>query len=74
MAKTAAAEHLRSFIDRIRRNDSPADRKEIYREAKQWGFDIPALKLVARFAKMDKADAQEAWATLELYMQKCNLI
>lgn len=70
MAKTALArDMLKSFVGRLTRpNQSLEDRKAIYREAKAAGFDREALRQTVAFAKMDKADAQEAWAMLELYM------
>lgn len=70
MAKTAlAAEQLRSMIGRLSKDGVTAeDRAALYREAKSYGFDRDALKGAVRFAKMDKAEAQEAWAMLDLYV------
>lgn len=70
MAKTALArEQLQSFVDRLSRPDPDRrDGLEIYREAMAAGFDRDALHGTVRFAKMDRADAKEAWATLDLYM------
>lgn len=64
-----ARDQLRSFVDRLTATDlGTADRREIFREAEDVGFDRDALRLVVHFAKMDTADAKEAWATLTLYM------
>ena len=70
MAKTGLArDMLKSFVERLARpHQSLEDRKAIYREAKMAGFDREALRQTVAFAKMDKADAREAWATLDLYM------
>lgn len=70
MAKTQLArEQLQSFVDRLSQPDlDRRDGLEIYREAMKAGFDRDALHSVVRFAKMDPADAKEAWAILDLYM------
>lgn len=70
MAKTQMArEQLQSLVDRLAQAGlSLPERSALYREAKAAGFDREALTGVVRFAKMDRADAKEAWAILDLYM------
>lgn len=42
--------------------------KEIYAEAKAFGFDVKALRQVIRLRKVDKADREEQEMMLELYL------
>ena len=69
-----AADHLRSFIERIERLEEEkqgiADGiKEIFAEAKGTGFDVKAMRAVLRLRKKDKADIQEEEYMIELYKQ-----
>lgn len=69
LVKSAKArEQLQSLVDRLSRSVENADKREIYKEAKEAGFDNTALRAVVKFAKMDKADAEVAWSVLSLYM------
>ena len=67
-----AADHLRSFIERIERLEEEKkgiadDIKEIFAEAKGTGFDVKAMRAVLRLRKMDKADLQEQEYMIDLY-------
>ena len=42
--------------------------KEIYAEAKAFGFDTKALRQVIKLRKIDKADREEAEMMLETYL------
>lgn len=43
------------------------DRKEIFAEAKAFGFDTRAIRAIVKMRKMDQAERQEAEAILDLY-------
>lgn len=79
MAKAAfAANHLRSFVERIERLEEErsalsADIREVYSEAKGQGFDTKIMRQVVRLRKLDKADFQEQEAILELYKRALNM-
>lgn len=67
-----AADHLRSYIERIERleEDKAAiaeDIKEVYAEAKGTGFDVKVMRQIVRLRKMDASDRQEQEHMLELY-------
>jgi uncharacterized protein (UPF0335 family) len=67
-----AADHLRSYIERIERLEEEKkgladDIKEIFAEAKGTGFDVKAMRAVLRLRKMDKADYQEQEYMIDLY-------
>ncbi len=69
-----AADHLRSFIERIERLEEEKkglqdDIKEVYAEAKGTGFDVKIMRKIIQLRKMDKDDLQEQEAVLELYKQ-----
>jgi len=79
MAKSAfAANHLRSFVERIERLEEEraalsADIREVYSEAKGQGFDTKIMRQVVRLRKLDKADFQEQEAMLDLYKRALNM-
>lgn len=74
MAKSGfAKEQLRSLIERIERLEEEkaaltADIREVYSEAKGQGFDTKIMRQVVRLRKLDRADAQEQEAILDLYL------
>ncbi len=73
-----AADHLRSFIERIERleEDKAAmaeDIKEVFAEAKGTGFDIKVMRQIVRLRKMDASDRQEQEHMLELYKSALGL-
>ena len=68
-----AADHLRSFIERIERLEEEkaaltADIREVYSEAKGTGFDTKIMRQIVRMRKLDTAARQEQEAVLDLYM------
>lgn len=74
-----AADHLRSYIERIERLEEEKkgladDIKEIFAEAKGTGFDIKAMRAVMRLRKMDKADYQEQEYMIDLYKHALGMI
>ena len=73
MAKAFAKDQLKSLIERIERLEEEraalsADIREIYSEAKGFGFDSKIIRQVVRLRKLDRADRQEQEAILDLYM------
>lgn len=69
----AARDQLKSFVARIERLEEEkaglaADIKEVYGEAKSFGFDTNVLRKVIALRKMDKSARQELEALLELYL------
>jgi uncharacterized protein (UPF0335 family) len=74
-----AADHLRSYIERIERLEEEKkgladDIKEIFAEAKGTGFDVKAMRAVMRLRKMDKADYQEQEYMIDLYKHALGMI
>ena len=67
-----AAEHLRSYIDRIERLEEEkagiaADIRDIYAEAKGNGFDAKTMRRVVSLRKLDQNERSEQDALLDLY-------
>ena len=66
-------EKLRQTVSKIERLEEEKKEvaeqiKEIYAEAKAFGFDVKALRQVIRLRKVDKADREEQEMMLELYL------
>lgn len=66
-------EKLRQTIARIERlseeKQEVADQiKDVYAEAKAFGFDTKALRQVIKLRKMDKADREEQELIVETYL------
>ncbi|KCZ91680.1 MULTISPECIES: DUF2312 domain-containing protein [Hyphomonas] len=66
-------EKLRQTVAKIERLEEEKKEvaeqiKEIYAEAKAFGFDVKALRQVIRLRKVDKADREEQEMMLELYL------
>jgi uncharacterized protein (UPF0335 family) len=73
MAKAFAKDQLKSLIERIERLEEErsalaADIREVYSEAKGFGFDTKVMRQVVRLRKLDRADRQEQEAVLDLYL------
>jgi uncharacterized protein (UPF0335 family) len=73
MAKVFAKDQLKSLVERIERLEEEktalvADIREVYSEAKGFGFDIKVMRQVVRLRKLDRADRQEQEAVLDLYL------
>ncbi len=67
-----AADHLRSFIERIERLEEKkaalqADIKDVYAEAKGTGFDVKIMRQIVRLRKMEDHDREELEEILDLY-------
>ena len=73
MAKAFAKDQLKSLIERIERLEEEraalsGDVREVYSEAKGFGFDTRVIRQVVRLRKLDRADRQEQEAILDLYL------
>lgn len=69
----ASREKLRQTVAKIERLDEEKKEvseqiKEIYAEAKAFGFDTKALRQVIRLRKIDKSDREEQEMMLETYL------
>ncbi|MCA8902756.1 MAG: DUF2312 domain-containing protein [Hyphomonas sp.] len=69
----ASREKLRQTVAKIERLEEEKKEvaeqiKEIYAEAKAFGFDTKALRQVIKLRKIDKADREEAEMMLETYL------
>lgn len=69
----ASREKLRQTISKIERLEEEKKEvseqiKEIYAEAKAFGFDTKALRKVIQLRKIDKADRDEQEMMLETYL------
>ncbi|MEQ8433174.1 MAG: DUF2312 domain-containing protein [Oceanicaulis sp.] len=69
----AAREQLRQFVARIERLEEEkaslaADIKEVYAEAKSFGYDTKVLRKVVSIRKQDRQEREEMEALLELYL------
>ncbi len=67
-----AADQLKSFVERIERLEeekrtTSENIKDVYAEAKAFGFDVKILREVIRIRKSDKSERKEMEATLDLY-------
>lgn len=66
-------EQIRAFIDRVEATEAnirveQENRKEIYTEAKSFGFDPKIIRRIVALRKMDNAKREEEQAILELYL------
>ncbi|MFT6474690.1 MAG: hypothetical protein ACJAUS_002415 [Qipengyuania sp.] len=69
----AAREQLKAFISRLERLEEDkanlmADMKEVYVEAKCFGYDTKILRKVIALRKIDRHERQETEALLEMYL------
>lgn len=67
-----AADHLRSFIERVERLEEEkqalqADIKDVYAEMKGVGFDVKIARQIVRLRKMETHDREEMEEILDLY-------
>lgn len=68
-----AAGQLKSLIERIERLEEEkkalgADIREVYAEAKGFGFDTVILRRVVTLRRMETVDRQEQESILDLYL------
>ena len=69
----AAREKLRQTVERIERLEEEkaevADQiKDVYGEAKAFGYDVKALRQIIRIRKTDRAQREEQEAILDVYL------
>ncbi|MEO0466862.1 MAG: DUF2312 domain-containing protein [Pseudomonadota bacterium] len=69
----ATKEKLKQTIDRIERLEEEKKEvaeqiKEVYGEAKAFGFDTKALRAVVRLRKVDRAEREEQEMVLDTYL------
>jgi len=72
MAENINAEQLKSFISRVERQEEEmsalrADMREIFKEAKDYGYDPKIMRVIIRLKKMDEADRNELDELTETY-------
>lgn len=72
------AAQLKGFIERIEkieedRDACTADRKEVYTEAKDEGYDTKAIRKIVKMRKMDTAKRKEEEAILSTYCEAIGL-
>lgn len=74
MTDTVSSAELKVLIDRIERVEEDMDglkedRKEIYIEAKDTGFDVKILRKVIRLRKQSRAAREEEQALISTYLE-----
>jgi uncharacterized protein (UPF0335 family) len=84
MTKPTAPEHgdnarLKSIVDRVERLETERkglgdDIKDVFKEAKSVGYEIPVLKQVLKLRKMEASDRQERETLIDLYMQELGML
>ena len=72
-ASAGAPEQLKQFVARIERLEEDkasiaADIKEVYAEAKSFGYDTKVLRKVIGIRKQDHQEREEQEALLEIYL------
>lgn len=77
-AHRAAADQLRSYVERIERLEEERksvadDIKDVKAEAKANGYDTKTLNEILRLRKMDKAEREEREALRTLYADAIGL-
>ena len=80
MAKTDGidATQLKSFMDRIEKLEEEmanirSDIREIYAEAKDYGYDPKIMRVILRLQKLDEADRSELDELTETYRVALNV-
>lgn len=68
-----ASDRLRSFVERVERINAEiaernADKAEIFKEAKDEGFDVPIMKKVIAIRAKDPDQVAEQSALVETYL------
>lgn len=76
---TVAANHLRSFVERIERLEADKaaiadDIKEVYAEAKGAGFETKAIRKIISERKQNADDLAEFESILDLYRHALGMI
>lgn len=73
-----SGQRLKSYIERIERLEEEKagianDIKEIYSEAKGFGFDVKIMRTLIKLRKMDRQKRMEEEELLEVYKQAIGL-
>ena len=73
LSNDAAREKLRQTVARIERLEEEKKEvaeqiKEVYGEAKAFGYDVRALRAVIRIRKQDRTEREEQEAILDVYL------
>lgn len=68
-------QNLKNLVERIERLNEEkanilADTKEVYEEAKAFGYDTKILRKVIALRAMDKVEREEQEALLDLYLSQ----
>ncbi len=74
-----ANNQIKSIVDRIERLEDEKtaislDVREIFAEAKNNGYDIPALREILRIRKMEANKRAERESIIEIYMQALGML
>ena len=74
-----ANNQIKSIVDRIERLEEEKkgisdDIREIFAEAKNNGYDIPALREILRIRKMEADKRAERESIMEIYMQALGML
>lgn len=74
-----AADHLRSFIERIEKLEEEKraiadDIKDVYAEARGDGFDAKIIRKIVAMRRMDRDKRREEEAILEMYMSALGIL
>lgn len=74
-----AADHLKSFIERIERLNEEkqalqGDISEVFGEAKGAGFDPTIMRLLLKLRKMDAQEAEEQQMLLDTYKRALGMV
>lgn len=74
-----AASQLKAFIERIERLEEEkagiaGDIKDVYAEAKGYGFDTKIIRKIIALRKRDYAERQEEEALLETYKRALGMV
>ena len=72
------AGELKSYVEKIERLEEEmgnirADIREIYKEAKEAGYDPKIMRVIIRLRKMDEADRSELDEVTETYRTALNV-
>lgn len=73
-----SSDNLKSFIDRIERLEEEKgkileDIKEVYSEAKSWGFDTKTIRKVISLRAKSEREREEEETLLDLYKRAVGL-
>lgn len=72
-AEPATTHRLKSFISRVEKlqeeqNEIATDIKEVFGEAKAFGFDVKAIRTILKIRRIDAQKRQEEEEILQTYM------